>query len=90
MEENYELNYEAVYEAMRNAIDDLDLQTEYFKLLPQITSKETNEKLNLIGAHIAEMDMRDQLLIMRVLNAQQNLAKVLCKKYDFKNIGEER
>lgn len=82
MNEKYEVNMEALYPQLRKALgDDFDVQHEYFELLPKIGDKTANAQLGVISKALPTIDMRDQLLLLRLIHTQHQLAEILCKKY---------
>ena len=82
------VNYEKLLEAALNKMKSmLDNEREYFQCLYSVGSY--SEDITLVTSHLMEMDMADQLALLRLGIIQGETCRKLKAKYGFEKEGKE-
>lgn len=80
--DNAKIDYEAMLEAaltkMKNMID---AEKQYFDVLARVNK--CSDIIKLVSTHCMEMDISDQILLMRAVIQQGEICKALQAKYNF-------
>lgn len=85
------MDYKSMFEATFKELNErLKLETEYFELLQKFQNNSVSAGLmNAVSTKMPEMNMADQLMLLRIHNSMNELYKYLFDKYELEEEEDE-